>query len=65
MLPEDKIVTFTIETRDEISGIWLCVDDGASVTPLAEFISEAEVRKFLAAQNWYFCKAQAMARLGI
>lgn len=62
---EDKVTTFSIETRDDRPGIWLCVDDGTEVTALAHFISETEVKCFLAAQSWYFRKAQAMALLGI
>jgi len=65
MMIEDRVLTFCIETRDNVPGIWLCIDDGTEITALAEFISETEVKRFLAAQNWYFRKAQAMALLGI
>jgi hypothetical protein len=57
--------TLHVESREDADGIWLCVDDGETSTPIAEFVSEEAVALFHRATHAAFIKAHTMGRMGI
>ena len=65
MLVENQIYTLSVETHDEIEGLWLCVDDGINSTRIAQFLCEESAKAFTKAYNLAFAKAHTMGRMGI
>lgn len=57
--------TLHIETRPDTDGIWLCLDDGHTSTPLARFTDEQAVSRYIQAQQLAFQKAHTMGLMGI
>jgi hypothetical protein len=57
--------TLHVETREDETGLWLCVDDGATSIPIAKFISEEAVELYHRATHAAFVKAHTMGRMGI
>jgi len=62
-LPETY--TLHVETRDDKSGIWLCLDNGKEAIPLARFVSASAAEKYKQAVAMAFVKAHQMGRAGI
>lgn len=60
-----EIYTLNVETRDDKSGIWLCLDDGLEAIPIARFVSASAAEKYKQAVNIAFVKAHAMGKSGI
>jgi hypothetical protein len=65
MMIEDTILTFTVETRDDADGLWLCVENGFASEPIAQFVSESAVAAFHRANSLAYKKAHTMGRMGI
>ena len=57
--------TLHVETRDNETGIWLCLDDGFESIPIAKFVSERAVEQYNHAVAITFVKSHAMGRFGL
>jgi hypothetical protein len=62
-LPETY--TLHVETRDDVDGIWLCLDNGMEAIPIARFESAEAAAMYTRAAAVAFAKGHAMGKFGI
>jgi hypothetical protein len=65
MLLEDQTYTLTIEKEYDTGHIWLCTDDGKTVTKIALFLTEEGAKAFTKAYGIHFTKGYTMGKMGI
>jgi hypothetical protein len=60
-----KAYTLHVQTRDDETGIWLCLDNGFETIPVARFVSEEAAEQYKHAICIATMKAHANGRFGI
>ena len=65
MILEDTILTLTVERREDVDGLWLCVENGVTSEPIARFVCESAAAAFHRATSLAYQKAHTMGRMGI